>query len=150
MNNHLTDFENLRVPQLESIYNGIDHKVEILQEKLAADMGRNQYLDILPRNFSIIPEIHQCSLHDLKELEELTAKRFDVFWIMEHKKAKENGNLEKYYAEFKYYSLRDTLSDDEINELFLKIEAFCNQRMSTHKIIQCIMDAPNFLDEVIV
>ena len=150
MNNHhhKTDFENLRVTQLERIYNGVNHKVELLQEKLAADMGRTSFYDILPRNFSIIPEIHQCSLHDLKELEELTAKRFDVYWAMEHKKAAAKGTLEKYYAEFKYYSLRDTLNDDEINELFTRIETYCNQRMTSHKIITCIMEAPNFLEEV--
>ena len=150
MNKHHSNFETLRVPQLENLHRGISHKVEKLQEKLAADMGRSGIYDILPRNFSIIPEVNQCSLHDIKLLEELHAEQFDCFWTMEYKKAIENDTLEEYYAKFKFYSLRDTLNDKELAEFYGRCDAFCNQHMTTHKIIQCIMEYPNFLDEVMV
>ena len=151
MNKHYhTDFETLRVPQLENIYNGINHRVEELQEKMCSDMGRSSYYDILPRNFNIIPEIQKCSLHDKKLLEELTAKRFDCFWTIQRKKAESNGTLEQYYAEYKFYTLYNRMNDEQINELFIRAEAYCNQSMTTHKIIQCIMEAPNFLEEVMV
>ena len=150
MNRHYqeTDFSKLRVPQLENIYNGIDHQVEELQIKMAADMNRSAYLDILPRNYNIIPEINECSLHDIKSLEDLTSKRFTVHWLIEKMKAEKNGTLEKYYAEYKFYSIRNGMNDEQINELFNLVDAYCNQRMTSHKIIQCIMKYPNFLEEV--
>ena len=152
MNKHYpnTDFEALRVPQLEKIYNGINHSVEELQEKMNRDMGRSlSKYDIHPRNYNIIPEIEKCSLHDLELLEELTEKRFRCYWTMEKKKAKENGTLEQYYATFKFYDFRNRMNDEQINELFVRAEAYCHQRMTTHKIIECIMQAPNFLEEVL-
>ena len=141
------DFENLRIPQLENIHRGITHKFEVLQEKMAGDMNRSSYYDILPRNFSILP-VEKCSIHDLHLLEELYEKKFDCFWTLEHKKAIENDTLENYYARFKFYSFIDLLNDDELYEFYGRCDAFCNQQMSTHKIILAIMEYPNFLDEV--
>ena len=151
MNNrhYRTDFENLTVPQLENIYRGVTHKREVLQEKMAGDMGREENQDILPRNYSILP-IEKCSLQDVKQLEELHETAFDVLWTLEKKKAEEKGTLEQYHATFKWYSFMDVLTDTEQKRVFEKIEAYCNQRMSSHKIIQCIMEAPNFLEEVMV
>lgn len=140
-------WEQLRIPQLESIYNGVTHKKETLQQKMAADMDRSGYYDILPRNYGVLP-IEKCSLHDIQLLEELHEKAFDVFWTIQKKKAEEKGTMEQYYASFKLYSFMDVLTDNEQRRVFDKIEAYCNQRMSTHKIIQCIMQAPNFLEEV--
>lgn len=140
-------WEQLRIPQLQNIHNGITHKKEVLQQKMAEDMGRSGYYDILPRNYEVLP-IEKCSIHDVHLLEELHEKAFDVYWTMEKKKAEENGNMEQYYASFKLYSFMDVLTDNEQRRVFDKIEAYCNQRMSTHKIIQCIMEAPNFLEEV--
>ena len=140
-------WEQLRIPQLESIYNGVTHKKETLQQKMAADMDRSGYYDILPRNYGVLP-IEKCSLHDIQLLEELHEKAFDVFWTIQKKKAEEKGTMEQYYASFKLYSFMDVLTDAEQRRVFDKIEAYCNQRMSTHKIIQCIMQAPNFLEEV--
>ena len=149
MNHHYrTDFENMRIPTLENIYRGVTHKREVLQEKMAQDMGRSAYYDILPRNYDILP-IEKCSIQDVKDLEELHEKAFDVQWIIEKKKAEENGTLEQYYASFKWYSFMDVLTDTEQRRVFERIEAYCNQRMSSLKIIQCIMEAPNFLEEVI-
>lgn len=142
-----TNFEKLRIPQLERIHQGITHKKETLQQKMAEDMDRPGYYDILPRNYSILP-IEKCSIHDVQLLEELHEKAFDVYWTIEKKKAEENGTMEQYYATFKWYSFMDVLSDDTQRRIFNKIEEYCNQRMSTHKIIQCIMEAPNFLEEV--
>lgn len=141
-------FENYRIPQLENIHRGIKHKVEVLQEKMAGDMGRSTFLDILPRNFSIIPEIEQCSLHDRTLLKELHAKQFNCFWTLEHKKAIESDTLEDYYAAFKFYSFVDLLNDNELYEFYGKCDAFCNQQMSTLKIIRAIMEYPNFIEEV--
>lgn len=140
-------WEQLRIPQLESIYNGVTHKKETLQQKMAADMDRSGYYDILPRNYGVLP-IEKCSLHDIQLLEELHEKAFDIFWTIQKKKAEEKGTMEQYYASFKLYSFMDVLTDNEQRRVFDKIEAYCNQRMSTHKIIQCIMQAPNFLEEV--
>lgn len=142
-----SNFEQLRIPQLENIHRGVTHKLEVLQEKMAGDMGRSTYYDILPRNFPNLP-VEKCSIHDLKLLEELHEKSFDVYWTLEHKKAEENDTLEAYYASFKFYSFRDCLTDDELNEFFVRCEAYCNQRMSTQKIIQALMEAPNFIEEV--
>ena len=151
MNKHYqTNFEKLRVPQLEKIHTGLNHRVEKLQEKMNHDMGRSlSKYDIHPRNYNIIPEIEKCSLQDLELLEELTEKRFRCYWTMEKKKAKENGTLEQYYATFKFYDFRNRMNDEQINELFVRAEAYCHQRMTTHKIIECIMQAPNFLEEVL-
>lgn len=142
-----TSFEKLRIPQLEKIYMGVTHNREVLQQKMAADMDRSGYYDILPRNYGVLP-IEKCSLHDIQLLEELHEKAFDVFWTIQKKKAEEKGTMEQYYASFKLYSFMDVLTDAEQRRVFDKIEAYCNQRMSTHKIIQCIMEAPNFLEEV--
>ena len=149
MNKTPTDFEALRVPQLENIYFKLNRQVVELQEKMNKDMGRSlSKYDILPRNYNIIPEIVRCSIDDLQQLEELTSKRFECYWTMEKKKAESNGTLEKYYAEYKFYDFRNRMNDEQINELFIRAEEYCHQRMTTHKIIQCIIDAPNFLEEV--
>ena len=149
MNKHqTTNFEALRVPQLENIHFKLNRQVVELQEKMAVDMGRIPYYDILPRNYNIIPEITRCSIDDLQLLEELTNKRFECYWTMEKKKAEANGTLERYYAEYKFYNFRNSMNDEQINELFLRAEEYCHQRMTTHKIIQCIMQSPNFLEEV--
>ena len=147
-NTYRTDFEALRVPQLENIHFKLNRQVVELQEKMAVDMGRIAYYDILPRNYNIIPEITKCDIDDLQKLDELTSKRFNCYWTMEKKKAKQNGTLEKYYAEYKFYDFRNRMNDEQINELFVRAEEYCHQRMTTHKIIQCIIDAPNFLEEV--
>ena len=150
MNKHYqTNFEKLRVSQLEKIHMGLNHRVEKLQEKMNEDMGRSlSKYDILPRNFNIIPEITKCDIKDLQELEELTTIRFECYWTMEKKKAKQNGTMEKYYAEYKFYDFRNRMNDEQINELFIRAEKYCHQKMTTHKIIECIMKAPNFLEEV--
>ena len=140
-------WEQLRIPQLQNIHNGITHKKEVLQQRMAEDMQRSAYYDILPRNYEVLP-IEKCSIHDVHLLEELHEKAFDVYWTMEKKKAEEKGTMEQYYASFKLYSFMDVLTDNEQRRVFDKIEAYCNQRMSTHKIIRCIMEAPNFLEEV--
>ena len=140
-------WEQLRIPQLQNIHNGITHKKEVLQQKMAEDMQRSAYYDILPRNYEVLP-IEKCSIHDVHLLEELHEKAFDVYWTMEKKKAEEKGTMEQYYASFKLYSFMDVLTDNEQRRVFDKIEAYCNQRMSTHKIIRCIMEAPNFLEDV--
>ena len=151
MNDHhyRTDFENLRVPQLERIYTGVSHKREMLQQKMAEDMGRPGYHDILPRNYNILP-INKCSLHDKALLEELHQNCFACFWTMEKKKAEAKDTLEYYHASFKWYSIRNAMNDDQLNELFQKLESRYHQRISTTKIIQALIEAPNFLDEVIL
>lgn len=146
-NTYRTDFENMRIPTLQNVYGGITHKREVLQQKMSEDMGRSAYLDILPRNFSILP-IEKCSLHDIQMLEELHEKAFDCFWIMERKKAEENGTMELYDATFKFYSIMDCLTDDEQSKLYDKAEAYCKQRMSSHKIIQAMIETPNFLEVI--
>lgn len=147
MNNTRTDFEKLRIPTLENIHRGITHKIEVLQEKMAVDMGRSTFYDILPRNYSILP-VDKCSLHDLEQLEELHEKAFDCHWTMENKKAIEKNNLPQYEAEFKLYSFLDVLNDIEQKLFFEKLETRYGQRMSTHKIIQEMIQSPNFLEEV--
>ena len=146
-NTYRTDFENMSINTLKGIHHGITHKVEILQQKMAADMGRSSCLDILPRNYDILP-MGRCSLHDAKLLEELHEQRFDCYWTLERKKAEKAGTLELYYATFKWYSYLDCINDDEQAHVWSKIESYCNQRMTSHKIIACIMEAPNFLEEV--
>ena len=141
---------SLRIPQLENIYMGVTHKREELQAKMADDMGyKYSIYNILPRNFDILP-IEKCSLHDITLLEELHEKSFDIYWNLEKKKAAENGTLEQYYAAFKFYSFMDVLSDEEQDKVYSKVKDYCNQSMSSHKIIGCIMDAPNFLEEVVM
>ena len=146
-NTYRTDFENLRVPVLQSIYTGITHKRTQLQQKLAADMGRKQYYDILPRNYTILP-IEKCSIQDLGTLEELHEKSFDCHWTIERKKAEANGTLEEYEATFKFYSLMDCLTDVEQNRIYEKAEAYCKHRMSSHEIIQNIIQTPDFLEVI--
>lgn len=146
-NTYRTDFENMRIPVLQRVHDGITHKKEELQEKLAADMGRKQYYDILPRNYSILP-VEKCSLHDLSQLEELHEKAFDAHWTLKQKEAVEKNNVAYYNAEFKLYSFLDVLNDIEQKLFFEKLEAKYGQRVSTHMIIQMIMQQPNFLEEV--
>lgn len=148
MNNTRTDFKNMRIPQLESIHRGVTHKKEVLQEKMAGDMGRSTFYDILPRNFSILP-VERCSLHDLSQLEELHEKAFDVHWTLEHKKAVQKNNLAYYDAEFKLYSFLDILSDPEQKRFFEKLETLYGHRVSTHMITRKIIENPNFIEEVI-
>jgi len=140
-NTYRTDFENMRIPTLQSIYTGITHKRTQLQQKLAADMGRSSFYDILPRNYTILP-IEKCSIQDLGILEELHEKAFDCFWTIEKKKAEEKGQLKEFEATFKFYSLMDCLTDDEQSRIYEKAG------MSSHEIIQSIMQTPNFLEEV--
>ena len=142
-----TSFENLRIPQLEKIYIGVTHKREVLQQKMAEDMGRVAYLDILPRNFEILP-ITECSMHDVHLLEELHEKAFDVCWTIEQKKAAEKGTLAQYNARFKFWSFMDVLTDEQQNQFYSKVSEYCNEFMDSHKIIQCIMENPQFLEEV--
>ena len=85
MNSYRTDFENMRIPTLENIHNGITHKKEVLQEKMSQDMGRKPFYDILPRNYDILP-MEKCSIRDIKELDDLHAKQFDCFWTLEKRK----------------------------------------------------------------
>lgn len=138
-----TNFEQLRIPQLQNIHNGITHKKEVLQQKMAEDMERPGYYDILPRNYSILP-IEKCSIHDVHLLEELHEKAFDCFWTMQKKKATEKGELEKFQAEFKFWSFMDVLTDEEQDKFFVKV------KMSSLDIIQCMIKNPHFLNEVIV
>ena len=43
----------------------------------------------------------------------------------------------------------DVLTDDEQRIVYEKAEAFCKQRMSSHKIINCMVDDPDFLGVVL-
>lgn len=150
MNDHhyRTDFENLRIPTLENIHRGITHKVEILQEKLSGDMGITTKYNILPRNFSILP-IEKCSLHDIEMLEDLHAKRFDCYWTLEEKKAKQKGETALFDATFRFYSFIDLLNDNEINELYNVCQTWNNGSiMTSHNIIEEIKKNSNFLEEV--
>lgn len=146
-NHHATSFKNMRIPQLENIHRGVTHKKEVLQEKMAVDMGRSTFYDILPRNYSILP-VEKCSLHDLSLLEELHEKAFDIHWTLEYKKAVKKDNLAQYNAEFKLYSFLDVLNDLEKRLFFEKLESKYGHRVSTHMIIQELMKSPNFLEEV--
>ena len=135
------NYENYSIIQLENIYRGVTHKREVLQEKMAGDMGRSAHYDILPRNYDILP-IEKCSLHDVQKLEELHETAFDVLWTIEKKKAEENGTLEQYYATFKFYSFIDVLTDAEQRRVFERIESYCNQSGNTS--IRCVNGiAPN-------
>ena len=143
-------YEQMRIPQLENIHRGITRKKEDLQKKLQQDMEiKTCCYDILPKNYELLP-VQKCSLHDLKQLEELHEEAFDVFWTMEKKKAIENDNLEYYYAEHKFYSFIDSINDEEKISAWHKIEVYCGRGiMSSHDIIYCILEAPNFLEEVL-
>ena len=146
-NTYRTDFENMRIPTLQNIHVGVTHKLETLQKKMASDMGRSSFYDILPRNYDLLP-IELCSLHDIRLLEELHERSFDVYWTMEKKKAEENGTLEKFEASFKLYSLLDCLTDEEQNRFYDKMEAYIDVPTS-HKVIQKLIDEPNFLEVMI-
>ena len=149
-NTYRTDFENMGIMTLENIHRGINHKVEELQEKLSGDMGITSKYTILPRNFEILP-IDKCSLHDIKMLEDLHAKRFDCFWTMEQKKAKQNRTIELFEATFQFYSYLDIHNDNEINQLYNVCQAWNDGSiMSSHQIIRQIMRNPNFLYEVML
>ena len=145
---HQPNFENIRVPVLERMYAGIQHKLEKLQRKLAEDMGRIGYYDILPRNFPILP-IEKCQAEDLEKLEELEKQSFDCFWAIEKKKARESDNMEEFYATYKFYRYMEYLSDDEIDEFMQRAKKYCNTHMTTHMCIRAIMEAPNFIEEVV-
>ena len=147
-NTYRTDFKKMRIPTLHNVHNGITHKQEVHQEKMAADMQRSAYYDILPRNYSILP-IEKCSLHDIQLLEERHEKAFDCFWTMERKKAEKNGTIKLYDATFKFYSLMDCLTDAEQSIVYDKAEAYCKQRMSSLNIIQKIVENPNFLEMIL-
>lgn len=147
-NTYRTDFENLRIPTLENIHRGITHKVEVLQEKLSNDMEIPTVYNILPRNFNILP-VEKCSLHDIQLLEELHAKQFDCFWILEQKKAIVNNDLENYEAKFRFYSFVDLLNDNELNCLYINCKIWNNgSLMTSHDIIEQIKKNPDFLEEV--
>lgn len=149
-NTYRTDFENLRIPTLENVFQGIDHKVEVLQEKMSGDMGIKSFYHILPRNFEILP-IEKCSVQDVEMLKDLTAKRFDCFWTLEAKKAEEQGTVKQFEATFRFYSFLDMLNDDEINEFYIICQEHNHGHiMTSHQIIQEIRKNPNFLEEVMV
>ena len=42
-NTYRTDFENMRIPVLQNVHNGISHKKEELQAKMAGDMNRSSF-----------------------------------------------------------------------------------------------------------
>lgn len=133
-----TTFEKYSPSKLGDIHRAITHDIEQLQQKMAEDMGRVGYLDILPRNFDILP-IEKCSIHDVQLLEELHEKAWDCLWTKEKKEAKD---LKRFNAEFKFWSLMDVLTDDERNSFFNKVN------MSSLEIIHQMMVNPNFLNEV--
>lgn len=150
MNNNHPNFETLRVPQLKSIHRGLTNKREKLQMKMAADMGRSSCLDILPRNFNILP-MGKCSLHDKTELEKLHAKCFDCLWTIEQKEAEAKNDLESFNARFQFWGLMDELNDNEQNMLFLQCQARNGgSLMSSLDIIEALKADPSFLDEVIL
>jgi len=133
-----TTFEKFAPNKLGDIHRAISHDIELLQQKMAADMGRVGYLDILPRNFGILP-IEKCSLQDVTLLEELHEKAWDCLWTKEKKEAKD---LKRFNAEFKFWSFMEVLTDDERNSFFNKVN------MSSLEIIQQMIYNPNFLNEV--
>ena len=75
--------------------------------------------------------------------------RTDCYWTLEKKKAEEKGTIELYDATFKFYSLMDCLTDTEQNRIYEKAEEYCNQKMSSHEIIRCIMEDSTFLEKVL-
>ena len=147
-NTYRTDFENMRIPTLQSVHNGISHKVEVLQEKMSVDMGRKPFYDILPRNYNILP-MERCSIHDIEMLDDLHAKQFDCFWTLEAKKASEQNDLDSFNARFRFYSFMDQLNDEEVNEVYENCKAWNkNSIMTAHDIIEQLKKNPNFLEEV--
>lgn len=145
-NTYRTDFENLRIPTLENIHNGIVHKVEVLQEKMSVDMGIPTFYNILPRNFDILP-VEKCSVHDMELLKDLHEKRFDCFWTLEEKKAAEQ-NDPTFEARFRFYSYLDILNDEEVNVFFTKCQEHKGSLMTSHDIIRELMINPDFIKEV--
>jgi len=146
-NTYRTDFENMRIPVLQSVHNGITHKKEVLQEKLSKDMGIPTFYNIVPRNFSILP-IEKCSHHDIKMLEDLHAKQFDCFWTLEEKKACENDDHKNFEARYRFYSFMDLLNDNEVNEFYIQCQERNGSLMTSHDIIEQLKINPNFLEEV--
>ena len=136
-----TKYEKYPPSKLEDIHRAITHEREELQQKMAQDMGRKGYLDILPRNFDILP-MEKCSLQDISKLEELHEKAFDCLWTMEKKKAKEKDGLEEYQARLKFWSFMDTLTDDERDIFFIKV------KMNSLNVVQHMMVDPDFLKKV--
>ena len=150
MNKHYhTNFEKMRIPTLRNIHMGITHKVEVLQEKMAQDMGRTMYYDILPRNYEILP-MEKCSLHDVEMLDDLCTRRFECFWTLQKKEAEEKNNLADFEARFKFYSYINFLTDNEINEFYLKCQEHKGRLMSSHDIILELRNNPQFIEEVMV
>lgn len=152
MNNrhYRTDFENMRIPQLQNVHRGITHSVRQLQQKMAQDMGRTMYYDILPRNYEILP-MEKCSLHDVEMLDDLCSKKFECYWTLKRKEAEQKKELAKFEAEYKFYCFRDFLNDEELNEFFTKCQEHNDGHiMGTHTIIRKLMVNPHFLEEVMV
>ena len=150
MNTYRTDFENMSIPTLKGIHNGITHKVEVLQQKMSGDMEIPTCLNILPRNYTILP-VGRCSLHDLSLLEELHEKRFDCFWTMKQKEAEAKGDLETFNAEFKLYSFFDVLNDNELNKFYQKAqEKNGGSIMTSHMIVEELKRNPDYLEEVML
>ena len=145
---HQPNFENIRVPVLERMHTGIEHQLEKLQQKIAQDMGRVRYHDILPRTFPILPG-EKCKPEDLHELEKLAIDSFNCFWTIEKKKAENMDKMEEYYATYKLYSFIESCTDEEFDEFMVKAKKYCNTHMTTHKIIRVLMEYPNFIEEVI-
>ena len=145
-----TDFENMSLPQLESVHNGIDHQVEELQMKMAADMGRVAYLDIHPRNYDILP-MDCCSLHDQSLLTELCERAFDCAMTIEQKKAEAKNDMENFHARFQFWGLMNELNDHEQNQVYLKCQALNGGSiMTSHEIIERLKVDPDFLDQVVL
>ena len=153
MNNphYRTDFENMRIPQLQNVHMGITHSVRQLQQKMAADMDYKQsYHNILPRNYELLP-IEKCSLHDVELLDDLCSKKFECFWTMKRKEAEQKNKVSEFEAEYKFYCFRDFLNDEELNEFFNKCQEHNDGHiMGTHTIIRKLMVNPHFLEEVMV
>ena len=148
MNSYRTDFENMRIPTLENIHNGITHKKEVLQEKMSQDMGRKPFYDILPRNYDILP-MEKCSIRDIKELDDLHAKQFDCFWTLENKRASEQNDLDTFNASFRFYSFIDELNDIEVNKFYESCKYWNNNSiMTSYDIIEELKKNPDFIEEV--
>ena len=146
-NTYRTDFENMRIPVLQNVHNGISHKKEELQAKMAGDMNRSSFYDILPRNYTILP-MEKCSIHDIKLLDDLHTKQFNCFWTLEAKIAEANNDLENYEAKFTFYSFVDLLNDNELNSLYASCQEWNNGSiMTSHDIIEQLKKNPNFLEE---
>lgn len=152
--------KNLKERQLEKIYNGVSFKMENLQKKMKNDILSNggcvdlPYYDIHPRNFSLIDDIGCCSLHDLQKLEELADKRFNVFWILEKKKAVRNGCLDDYDSMFVLYSIRNYLNNNDWSVFYdeclkrAKIR-YGGELLTHHAVLWMIKEHPNVLNEIL-